>query len=294
MLKNIIATNKNGESIKFDYRFRITKGLDLSGLSADVNSSQSTGPGSRYQNTRLNDREFDLEFKVIRGKSDEPSMDDKRKNLYTIFNPELNPIRFDFESSNGEKYYLIAYLEGSPIMPPDNSNNNGAWQRALLQFKATDPYIYSASSTVEEIASWISSFEFPLEILEEGIEMGYRSPSLIKNVVNDGGNTIGMIIEFKAIASVINPSLINVNTYKQLLLNVEMQGGDVIRVNTNKGKKGAVLIRNNVGTDAFNTIDVTSDFLQLAPGDNLFRYDAVVGIDNLEVRMIYTATFTGV
>lgn len=294
MLKNIIATNKNGESIKFDHCFRITKGLDLSGLSADVNSSQSTGPGSRYQNTRLNDREFDLEFKVIRGKSDEFSMDDKRKNIYTIFNPELNPIRFDFESSNGEKYYLIAYLEGSPVMPPDNSNNNGAWQKALVQFKATDPYIYSASSTVEEIASWISSFEFPLEIPEEGIEMGYRSPSLIKNVVNDGGNTIGMMIRFKALGTLTNPSLVNVNTYESFKLNLEMQGGDVVEVSTYRGKKSVYLIRNNVRTNIFNLMTLESKFLQLEVGDNLFRYDADTGIDNLEVSMNFTTRLVGV
>ena len=294
MLKNIRATNKNGESINFDHRFRITKGLDLSGLSADVNSSQSTGPGSRYQNTRLKDRDFEVEFKLIRGKSEEYNMDERRKKIYRVFNPELNPIRIDFETSNRDKYYLITHLEGSPSMPPDTSNNNAAWQRGLLQFHATDPFIYSSQSTVVDLASWIGNFEFPLEIPEEGIEMGYRSQSLIANVLNEGQTKTGMIILYKALASVSNPSLINVNTYESFKLNVSMIGGDIIEVSTYVGKKTVTLIRNNVSTNIFNSVELSSTFLQLAPGDNLFRYDAETGIDNLEVSMSFINRFVGV
>lgn len=294
LIKELKITNNRGDSIEFGRHFKLIKGLDLSDLSAQVSYSSSTRDGGNYQKTTLDIRELDLSFFLYNNFREVSWIEGKRRELFRVFNPKHNPMKLEFTSKGGSSYYLNANLESTPSLPQGFDNDNAVWQKGLLQFTCADPFIYSSSSTVEDIASWIGNFEFPLEIPEEGIEMGYRSQSLIKNIWNSGDNELGMVIEFKALASVTNPSLINVNSYEQLLLNVEMQGGDIIRVNTNKGKKGAVLIRNNVETNAFNTIDVGSDFLQLEPGDNLFRYDAVEGLENLEVRMIFRATYTGV
>lgn len=167
--------------------------------------------------------------------------------------------------------------------------------KGLLQFTCSDINIYASESSTVEIATWVGAFEFPLEIPEEGIEMGYRSKSLVANAYNGGDNATGMIIKFRSSATVLNPSLINVNTYELLKLNFEMQGGDLIEVSTYTGKKTVTLIRNNVRSSIFNSVDyLVSDFLQLEPGDNLFRYDADDGIDNLEVWMEFTELAIGV
>ena len=42
-----------------------------------------------------------------------------------------------------------------------------------------------------------------------------------------------------------------------------------------------------------NYIDLESDFFQLAPGDNLLRYDAENGLDNLECAIYYTPKYVG-
>lgn len=295
MITKLKITNSRGDEFEFSRLFRLTKGLDLSSLAASVNYSTGVGAGSKYQNTKLENREFDIEFKMIRPKNaNETLMDNKRANLYRVFNPELNPMRLDLTLSNGKEYYLNAHLQSTPAMPPDRDNNNAAWQRALLQFIATDPFIYEKDARQLEIATWVKAFKFPLKIKQGGIKMGTRSKSLFVNAVNAGQNKTGMIVRFKANATVVRPALINVNTYEELRLNITMTQGDVIEVSTYEDDMSITLIKNNVSTNVFNAIDLYSHFLQLEPGDNLLRYEADTGVDNLEITLTYRAKSVGV
>lgn len=54
------------------------------------------------------------------------------------------------------------------------------------------------------------------------------------------------------------------------------------------------LERDGVETDYFRYIDVDSTFMQLAIGDNMFRYDAASGVNSLEVSIFYSKEFLGV
>lgn len=294
IVKELKITNSNGDSIQFGRHFRLKNGFDLSDLGANNSYSDSAGDGAKYQKTSLEIRNFDIDFFIYINGRDKWWIEERRRELFRVFNPKHNPMRLDFRTKGEESYYLTANLEGTPSLPQGFENVNFNWQKGLLQFTANDPFIYASSSTLVDIASWIGAFEFPLEIVEEGIEMGYRAPSLIANVINDGDNETGMIIRFKALASLSNPSLININTYETFKLNVDMVGGDVIEVSTYIGKKSVTLIRNNVRRNIFNTVDLMSIFLQLTPGDNLFRYNADSGVDNLEVSMHFTKRFVGV
>lgn len=295
IIKELKATNRNGDSINFGRHFRLIDGFELSGLQAINNYSETTADGSKHQNTKLENRDFDIPFFILKEIPDPWWIEEKRNLAFKVFNPKTNPIRLDFKTKGGEEYYLEANLETSPIFPTGFENDNNTWSKGLLQFNANDPYIYKKHAQRVDIALWVGAFEFPLEIPEDtGIEMGYRSPSLIVNVLNDGQETTGMMIRFKALGTLTNPSLVNVNTYESFKLNLDMQGGDVVEVTTYRGKKTVYLVRNNVRTNIFNLMTLESKFLQLEVGDNLFRYDADSGIDNLEVSMNFTPRLLGV
>ena len=294
IVNELKISNSRGDSIQFGRHFKLINGLDLSNLSATVNYSENTMDGAHYQNTKLDVREFDLEFFIDINFQEELWIEDKRQELFKVFNPKYNPVRLDFTTKGGQQYYLNANLITAPVLPQDFENSNRKWQKGLLQFLATDPYIYAADSKKVDIALWVPAFEFPLEIVEGGIEMGYRSPSLIVNVNNDGQESTGMNIRFKASSEVVNPKLLNVNSYDELKLNVTMTPGDVVEISTYKGKRSIILTRNNVKTNIFNALDLSSTFLQLEVGDNLFRYDAESGLDYLEVSMTFTPRQIGV
>lgn len=293
-IKELKITNGSGDSITFGRHFFLYDHIDLSGLSATVNYANSTADGATYQRTRLEIREFDIPFFIDRKGREDWWIEEQRVLAYKVFNPKKNPMRLDFETPAGEKYYINANLEGAPYFPSEEVNENVFWQDGLLQFTANDPYIYESATQNVEVATWIGAFEFPLEIPEEGIEMGYRSESLIANVFNGGQESTGMLIRFRALGTVVKPSLINVNTYEEFKLNFTMQGGDTIEISTYQGRKTITLIRNNVRSNIFGSRQLLSKFLQLEVGDNLFRYDAEEGIDNLEVQIQFTPRLLGV
>jgi hypothetical protein len=154
------------------------------------------------------------------------------------------------------------------------------------------------NQTKEEIALWVGDFEFDfingLQIPEEGIIMGHREPSLIVNCINDGDGESGMIIEFRALATLTNPSLRNVNTQEFVKINKTMVAGEIIRVITHFAEEDVEMELNGVISNAFNYIDEDMTFMKLYQGDNLFRYDAESGLDNLVVNIYRQNKYLGV
>ena len=73
-----------------------------------------------------------------------------------------------------------------------------------------------------------------------------------------------------------------------------MSAGEIITINTAFGEKRVESCLNGITTNAFNYIDFNSTFLQLDIGDNLFRYNADLNIDNLEVSIYYMPQYLGV
>ena len=143
----------------------------------------------------------------------------------------------------------------------------------------------------------IGGFEFPVPDgleLYDGWEIGYRQPSLIVNVYNSGDVKSGIRIEFRAIGAVTNPVLLNVDTREFIKLNISLVAGDVLTVSTGYGEKAVKLNRGGTITDAFRYLDVDSSYLQIAVGDNLFRYSADANAENLEVSIYHNNLYLGV
>lgn len=294
LIKDLKLTNASGESIEFGRYFKLYEEIDFSNLNADVSYSESSSDGASRQGTRLETRDIEIPFFIHRIVDGDFFIEEKRQEMFRVCNPKKNPIRIDFTTKTGKEYYINAELTSTASFGTDFENANHVWHKGLLQFTCADPNIYEKNSTLVQIASWTANFEFPLEIDDDGIEIGYKTRSLIANVHNSGANDTGMLIRFKALTSVTNPSLININTFEVFKMNVEMLAGDVIEVSTYNKKKYAKLTRNNMTTSVFGKIDYSSTFLQLETGDNLFRYDAEDGLDNLEVSMTFTNKYLGV
>lgn len=289
MIVNIRATNSINEVFVFDNVNRLVNGLDLSGIGADVNFTESSLGGSRYQNTRLRNRQLNLEIQLRKNMQSEELSDIARQRVYEVFNPELNPIRFDFQTTNGDEYYLNSYLQAAPLMPPDSQNDNVAFQSMLVQLVCLDPYIYQSQQSRVEISTFgESGFKFDLQIPEEGIHFETRSQNLFGIVEYNGNGQTGMSIRFLARSAVVNPSLINVNTREMIKLNYSMQTGDVITIDTYRGERSIRLQRGRENINIFNSYSLTeSTFLQLSPGTNIFRADADSGQQFLETSIEY-------
>ncbi|MGF0471149.1 phage distal tail protein [Lysinibacillus fusiformis] len=295
LIKDMTITNNRGDSIVSGRHFFIRDDFAISGLGANVNMSETTSDGAHYQSTTLSTRDVDVPFYIKKTNTEHWWIEEKRQDIYRVCNPKFNPMRIDFSTNSGDQFYVNANLSAAPLFNQGRANDNSRWVTGLLQFISSDPFIYEAAIRKIDIALWESNLEFPLEVVEEGIEIGYRNPSLIVNVVNEGSESSGMSIRFLALSQVVNPKLLNVTTYEAFNLKYTMLAGDVIEVSTYKGKRSIILIRNNVKSNIFNALDfMSSTFLQLEPGDNLLRYDATSGLDFLEVSIEFTPKRIGV
>lgn len=168
-------------------------------------------------------------------------------------------------------------------------------QKLVVQLFCPNPFWSDIDELKEEVALWEGAFEFPLEIPEDtGIEMGYRVSNLIMNVVNNGDVECGMTIEFLCTGTVKNPSLFNVYTREFIKVNQTFIAGDKLSITTQFANKRIELTRAGATTNILHYMDINSTFLQLGVGDNVFRYDADEGIDNLEVSIYYKPQYLGV
>lgn len=244
--------------------------------------------GRTHTSTTLDERYPYLQFILVGKDWDELST--LRRYANKVFNPRLKGV---LELYYGTRSYAIDIIpEGLPrYMSEDKS---GKTQVASLYLVAPNPYWRYLKETKKEIALWRGTFSFPLEIIEDESIMGYREPSMIVNVFNGGDVECGMTVEFRALATVVNPNIYQIGTTKMFKMNTTMQSGDIITVTTHFQNKRIELLRGGVVTNIFNWIDAESSFLQLEMGDNLLRYDADEGIDNLEVSIYYNPQFLGV
>ena len=153
-------------------------------------------------------------------------------------------------------------LKKAPVIARD-----GVFPRFQIEFYCPYPFWREGNGeyqSVADIALWVPAFEFELEIPDDGVEFSYRSPSTIVNIPNMGDVETGMLVEFRALGSTSNPSLVNINTQETLSLTVDMVAGDVVRVATGYGQKRAELTRAGVTTNIFNLVDIGSTWMQLS------------------------------
>ncbi len=287
----IIYENDRGESVvisnTFPYLLKSFIGGD--GAEANITSSKGVGQdGSTITNVNLKERHLQI-IGVIKD-MDKSTLIKRKAKLLQVFNPKVQGwLQYEY---GDVKKRIRCQVESAPTfsMP----FNVFSVLYFVVDLVAPNPYWQDINATKAEIAVWRGAFKFPLRIIESGIKMGFREPNLIVNIENKGDVSCGMEIRFKALATVINPYLFNINTREQFKINKTMEAGEVITVTTHFQNKKMKLAKNGVTTNAFNWINPISTFMQLETGDNLLRYGADEGIDSLEVDIYFIPQYLGV
>lgn len=190
--------------------------------------------------------------------------------------------------------YKLNFLPNSSIKYSTTViENNEVVCKFKISGMAADPLFKDDHENQVSAASTKPQFHFPLIINKTtqkppAVMFGVREPSLIVNVYNSGAVATGMRIVFKALGTLTGPSLVNVYTQEYFKINKTMYAGEMIEVITTVGEKKVIALTNGIETNYFKYRDLDSTWLQLDVGDNLFRYDADAGIDNLEVYIYFS------
>ncbi len=292
MQEQLIYTNSNGESVEFSTTsiYHCNVSTDVDGLTDIKNtvytSSAMEQHGDTYIGHHIEPRDIEISGSInTKSKSEALTY---RRELARILSPERA----------GTLLYVADDFRRVINVKPEDAL--GVSRKKVLfdfdvNFIACSPFWTMETESKDEIADWVASWEFDAEIdADDGMIFAYREPSLIVNCYNDGDVDTGLRIVFTAIGSVVNPQLMNIGTGEYIQINQTLQSGDTVTVNTAYGQKGATLLRNGVETNYFRYIDVDSTFMQLGSGDNLLRYAADDGLDNLEVTVYHKPEYLGV
>ena len=291
--EKLTYTNERGESVEFSpaslyhVNFKDVKGL--SDVRNAIYSTNSMGQdGDTYLGYRIEARDIDIVGHIK--ERDKQAAQTLRRNMNRILNPQ-------YEATLTYEFGDLKRVIGCKINDAPIFTRKPIFEQFAVNLSCLNPFWREEAETREVIATWIGGFEFPVPDgleLAEGWEIGYRQPSLIVNVFNSGDVKSGIRIEFRALGVVKNPVLLNVDTQEFIKLNISLVAGDVLTVSTGYGEKVVKLKRGGVTTDAFRYLDVDSSYLQIAVGDNLFRYSADTNAENLEVSIYHNNLYLGV
>lgn len=216
----------------------------------------------------------------------EAQMSERKKMLNRFVNPQQR-IRINYRE------YSLEVLPNKSIQYSATvAENNEVMCKFQISAFAADPLFKKSSENKVAAATTKGLFHFPLRIgvIDNGyptIMFGLRQPSLIIDVYNAGAVATGIRVVFKAQGTLKNPSLINVETQEFFKINKTMVAGEEIIVDTNVGQKKITGKINGEESNYFKYRDFDSTWLQLAMGDNLFRYDAEENISGLEVFIYF-------
>jgi hypothetical protein len=270
--------NDTGESITL----RQTKPYFLTRVdgTGDIRQTISTfkapeQDGAFYISSSLDMRNITIEGTIIADTADEAYT--FRRNLLRIFTPKQQGriiIR-------GRQIGCVVEEAGFTVSTRERI------PRFFISLLCPSPFFETPDEIRRELALWMPLFSFVLEIPEGGIEFGSRQPSQIITVDNNGDVPCGCMIVFSALGSVTGPELMNLDTGEYVKLNTTMGAGEELRVYTHLANKRVTRVIGQTASNAFNTLDTGSTFLQLSAGRNTLRYNAEENIDLLEVSIFY-------
>lgn len=279
----LIVENMKGEKLELTNNPAYTI-ISIDGLypsSATINTNtMSNMDGERFNSSRVNKKNIVIELVV------ESPAEENRIKLYQYIKTKQY-IKLYYENE-ARKVYIEGRVESMPIQFFEMK------QKVQISIICPSPFFRNVENTVVNFSSVIDLFEFPFSIAEEGIPFSELKLGVEKSIVNNGDVEDGVIIELVATGLVLNPKIYNSGTYEHFFLNIEMQAGDKITINTRKGEKGVVLFKDGIETNIISKMAIGSSWFQLQPGNNAFIYEADEYPENLSCIFIQTNLFEGV
>jgi len=282
----LTITGESGKTLTFNDiggQFTIVEITGLNPPKANINkNSVSLMPGSRYNSSKILDREIKLAFAI------EYEAEAGRLAVYDVLQTG-RPVRLSYKSD-----LLDVYVDGYVwnILPAYFAQK----QTVTVDILCTSPYFKSAQEIVNDLSAIVSMFSFPFASEAAGeIIFGQIDSLRSISVPNNGNVTCGLEIELFARGAITNPKIYNYTTGEFIGLNYSMQTGDLITISTENGHKTVTLLRNGVETNLFNALMEGVTWLQLPPEGAEFVFEIGSGTEsNLSVSFRHNDLFEGV
>lgn len=270
--------NAEGETITLTQNESFYQVLSIDGLnppSAVINRSLYAGlDGAKFNSSKLNERNVVITLKL------NGNPETARIELYRFFRTK-DFIRVFYENGT-RNVYVDGYVETIECGLFTND------ERMQISIICPNPYFHDFFEDIEETSKSAALFEFPFYINENNpIEFSTYSFNTVCNVFNGSESESGMIIQADFTSAVSDLIIRNTITAEQMEIVYGFVSGDRLTINTNRGSKSITLLREASEQNVFAAMTVTSTFLQLSPGDNVFAYLADNGQSDTNVHITY-------
>lgn len=302
MIKSIIVTNHNGESLKLDLFHPEKSGLivkSISGLGppkANINSTDlATADGAIYSSARASTRNivFNLQFMFA------PTIEDARQKTYKYF-PLKKKITIEVETDN-RSLSTEGYVESNE---PNIFSQEESTQISIV---CVDPFFRDARPSLVQFASVLPNFEFPFSnesLTDDLIEFGKIGLDTRSTLVYTGDVDTGILITIHAMGSVSGIlNIYNIETYENIKIDLskikaltgsDYRSGDDIIISTVSGDKYVQVLHNGKYYNAIGIIDKLANWFQLTVGENIFNFTVTNGVENLSITFEYRNAYGGI
>ena len=277
----IIIENKYREQLNLSemngYNVTVT---GLTPPDATINTSVIvTKDGSTFNSSRLNERNIVLQIVPNH------DIEHKRINLYKYIKSKQY-IKLYLKNSSRD-VWIEGYVE--------KVEGDLYTQKQVIQVSiiCPDPYFKSIETLEYEFSTVESMFSFPFSI-EEPVPISSVSTFTEKNIENISDEETGIVIELYANGLSLEPTIYNMTTNESFTIQHEFEPGDIVRINTRRGEKSLILIRDGEEINIINKIVRGSKWFNLIVGDNIFSYTSIYGTENLQVKISLQPIYEGV
>ena len=283
-IKNNILTLTQDES-----NFQVLSITGLNPPNAQINTSTVAGlDGLKFNSSKLQSRNIVITLKI------NGDIEANRINLYKYFATK-EWCKFYYENEH-RNVYIDCYVE---TFECDFFTNNETAQISLI---CPQPYFKDMDEIIDDISKAVAAFEFPFahgskgatnpyaeidDSTDNAVEFSTIDTSKVTNVYNDSESETGVIVEIDILETVNLIEIKNTRTGDNFILEYNFVENDKIIIDTNKGQKSVILIRNAVTSNLFTAVRKGSTFFQLSIGDNFFGYLVDEGASDDLIHLVF-------
>ncbi len=252
--KNMIRLTQN------ESNFQILNIIGLDPPSAQINSSSNAGmDGAGFNSSKLNPRNLVITIKI------NGNIEDNRIFLYNCFRTK-ETCKIFYE--NGiRNVFIEGYVESFEC------NLFSQNEVAQISIICLDPYFKDLKMIIDDISKIKSCFYFPFSInVDEPIPISTIEMNRITNILNASESETGVIIEASFSNHVNDLEIRNIKTGERLKIIYPFIENDKLTINTNKGSKKIILLREGKEINLISYVVKGSSFFRLYIGDNFFSY----------------------
>lgn len=270
MSRRVKFTNGRGDSVVLyttPSSFVLNSIEGLGSVESQVQTQKSPFQnGSTPTSRTLGERDIELAV-TIQG-ADRIEVSNLRRTLGRVFDPLAGDGVLEYTIEEGLTFAISCEADSIPIFP-SGADRLPTMQKCTIPLTAYNPYWMDVNERYTELIAFSNAFTMPFSF---PIAFGEQGAS--QTIYNTGDAATPFTVELKG--SNETPRIENHTTGKKIQLNRSLDANETLYLNTEKGFKSAYIIgADGVKTNVMGFLDPSSEFFELAMGENVISYNAV-------------------